>query len=92
VRQAAAERLDDLELNQTLHAVGSFVNPRLPAILGLEPNEAIIAGSLYLLMGSADQMCEELLRRRERYGVSYFTVVGLPMEALATMINRLAGR
>jgi hypothetical protein len=34
---------------------------------------------------------EELLRRRERYGVSYFTAVGLPMEALAAVIDRLAG-
>jgi hypothetical protein len=45
-----------------------------------------------MLMGSPDQMCEELLRRRERYGISYFTAVGLPMEALAAVIDRLAGR
>jgi len=92
VRQAAGERFDHLELNQTLHAVGHHVNPRLSAIVGLDPDNAVASGSLYMLMGSPEEMCDELLRRRELYGVSYFTAVGLPMEALVPVIDRLAGR
>ena len=44
------------------------------------------------LFGSVDEVCEELLRRRERYGINYVTVGDLQMEEFAAVVARLAGR
>jgi len=38
-----------------------------------------------------DQICEELIGRRERYGISYFSVFEQSLEALAPVVARLAG-
>ncbi|HTD20545.1 MAG TPA: hypothetical protein VK667_13560, partial [Ktedonobacteraceae bacterium] len=45
----------------------------------------------YLLIGTVDQICEELIGRRERYGISYFSVFEQSLEALAPVVARLAG-
>ena len=37
----------------------------------------------YLLIGTVDQICEDVLARREQYGISYITVYEKNMEALA---------
>jgi hypothetical protein len=46
----------------------------------------------YLLIGSRDQICEDLLIRRERYGISYISVFEHSLEALAPVVARLAGQ
>jgi len=46
----------------------------------------------YLLIGSIDQICDDLLARRERYGISYISVFENSLEALAPVIARLAGK
>jgi hypothetical protein len=49
------------------------------------------------LVGNVDQIVEDLLARRERYGISYITVFDLPgmpsnIDALGPVVARLAGR
>ena len=44
------------------------------------------------LFGSVDEICDELERRREAYGISYVTVGGDNREAFAPVVARLAGR
>ena len=41
-------------------------------------------------MGTVDSMVEELQRRREEWGFSYFTIEG-PWEEFAPVVSRLAG-
>ena len=50
------------------------------------------AGFVTALIGSTDQMCEALLRRRESLGISYLAVSDELMEAFAPVVERLAGR
>jgi len=45
----------------------------------------------YLLIGTVDQICEELMARREHYGISYFSIFEHSLEALAPVVERLAG-
>jgi len=52
----------------------------------------VILQAPYLLLGTVDQICEELLARRESYGISYISVVEQNMEALAPVVARLAGQ
>jgi hypothetical protein len=45
-----------------------------------------------LLIGSIDQICEDLQVRRERFGISYISVFEHSLEVLAPVIARLAGK
>jgi hypothetical protein len=44
-----------------------------------------------IFMGTPDQIVEDLLRRREQYGFSYFVVSDANMEAFAPIVSRLTG-
>ncbi len=42
-------------------------------------------------VGSVDEICEELIRRREEYGFSYITVGDAHLDAYQPIVERLAG-
>jgi hypothetical protein len=53
----------------------------------------LVAGdSLMILRGGPAQMAEELQRRRETLGVSYFSVNAAFIEQFAPVVELLAGR
>jgi len=80
----------DLELNYSLTAVGDVPAPWL-ARQGLDVEALRAAGAASVLWGDADAMCEQLVRRRERLGISYWTVPAVFAEALAPVVSRLRG-
>jgi hypothetical protein len=43
----------------------------------------------FLLIGTIDEMAEQVIRNRERYGFTYLTVHDPYMEAFAPVIERL---
>jgi hypothetical protein len=43
------------------------------------------------MVGTIDEICEDLERRRERWGTSYITVQGDAMETAAPIVAKLAG-
>ena len=45
----------------------------------------------HALIGSVDSICEQIIERRERYGISYITVGRAAMESFAPVVERLAG-
>ena len=92
VRQAAGDRFEQLELNINLMAVGQEVHPQALAFVGLTREQLMQSGSPYILMGTPDQMCDQLLARRERLGVSYLLVAEAFLETFAPVVERLAGR
>jgi probable F420-dependent oxidoreductase len=92
VREAAGERFKDLELNLNLVAVGDEADPMVRARFGLSFEDLVRAGSPSVLVGTTDEMCEQLLRRREALGTSYVTVGQAFFESFAPVVERLAGR
>ena len=46
----------------------------------------------HALFGGVDAICDELERRREQFGISYFTIGADVMEAFAPVVDRLAGK
>jgi probable F420-dependent oxidoreductase len=92
VREAAGERFADIELNINLMAVGDRVPQYVGRQLGLSAESLAADGSVAALVGTADQMCEQLLRRREELGISYILVSDELMHALAPVVERLQGR
>jgi probable F420-dependent oxidoreductase len=51
-----------------------------------------ILQSPYVLIGTVEQMVEEVLARRQRWGISYYTVQGPYLDAFAPVVARLAGK
>src|SRR5438105_7181568 len=92
LREAAGPRFGELELNMTLMAVGDQVPVWVSRQLGLTAEVLAGSGAASVLLGSLDEMCETLLRRREALGVSYVAVSDEMMETLAPVVERLAGR
>src|SRR5689334_14735 len=81
VRQTAGERFDDLELNVLVAEViitedreqaAQFIAMTLAS--GLQVTTEQVLQVPYLLLGTVDQICEDILARREQYGISYVTV------------------
>lgn len=45
-----------------------------------------------VLIGSVEQMVEQLYQRRERYGFSYYIVTDQHLQTLAPVVAQLAGK
>jgi probable F420-dependent oxidoreductase len=94
VREAAGDRFDEIELNTLIGFVmvtddrQSIIDAMAPA-LGIDPADA--EHIPLALIGTLDQMAEELEWRREEYGISYFSVESDAWEAMAPVVARLAG-
>ena len=48
-------------------------------------------GSGIALLGTVDEICETLVERRERWGVSYIVIGDDQVESFAPVVERLAG-
>jgi probable F420-dependent oxidoreductase len=97
VRETAADRFDRLELNALVQRVVVTDDRRKAAEelatgrwARLAPDE--ILASPYALVGTVDQMVDDLRGRRERWGISYIMTHEPFMDALAPVVARLAGR
>ncbi len=44
-----------------------------------------------MLIGSVDSICDQLIERRETYGISYVTFAARMVDAVAPIVERLAG-
>jgi probable F420-dependent oxidoreductase len=111
VREAAGARFDAIELQNLVFAVVVTENRRqaaeqIAAFLANSPPtfmsnprrsvEEVLASARFLI-GTVDQIVEQLLARRERYGISYISVLDFPdvyanFDTLAPVVARLAGR
>ncbi len=94
VREAAGERFDALELEiaayfTTVTDEADQTRQSMAAAFGLSLEE--MARHPHALFGSVNEICEELQRRRETYGISYITVGDGAMETFAPVVQRLAG-
>jgi probable F420-dependent oxidoreductase len=92
LRDAAGDRFDDIELNMNLMAVGDQVPRYVATQLKLTAADLARSGAASALMGTPDEMCATLVRRRASLGISYVMVSDELMEALAPVVERLADR
>jgi probable F420-dependent oxidoreductase len=95
IREAAGTRFEALELEIGCYftfvgAGAAAIAERMGASLGLSP-EAMRAHP-HGLFGDVSAVCDELERRRERYGISYVTVGAEARDAFAPVVARLSGR
>lgn len=94
IQQAAAHRTDELELQARIHLAmvtddrEAVVHELAPAF-GLTPEEA--RATPHALVGSVEQICDQLIERRERWGISYLGLSQDQLEPFAPVVARLAG-
>jgi len=96
VREAAGERFARLEMNALVQRViVTDDRRRVAEDLARERwgqlSAEDILGSPYALIGTVDELVEDLKARRQRWGISYVLIHEPYLEALAPVIARLAG-
>ena len=94
IKTAAGDRFDELELNVTVFVSvvtddRNAMGERLAAGQGTTPAEAL--ASPHTLVGSVEQIVDDLQERRDRYGFSYITFSGDRFDAMAPVVKKLAG-
>jgi probable F420-dependent oxidoreductase len=96
VCETAGARYDRLELNALVQRVVVTDNRRQAADelarrwSQLTPEDLL--ESPYVLIGTVDQLVEDLRLRRERWGISYYVIFESYFEAFAPVVAQLAGR
>ncbi|MCL2584746.1 MAG: TIGR03621 family F420-dependent LLM class oxidoreductase [Streptosporangiales bacterium] len=91
VREIAGTGFGRLELNLNIALVGDEFPPHAASWLGADPGALIRNGSITVLAGSAREMADTLMRRRDRTAVSYISVNAQFAETFAPVIELLDG-
>ncbi|MGD9997859.1 MAG: TIGR03621 family F420-dependent LLM class oxidoreductase [Ilumatobacteraceae bacterium] len=93
IRQGAGSRFDDIviEIGAYFTVVTDDLSTveKMAAMFGLAPD--VFAEHPHALIGSVDAICDQLVARRERFGISYVTFGASVLEAVAPIVARLAG-
>ncbi len=95
IREAAGERFERLEINMWLGdagLVGSGNSLLSSVTAAVRWAPTAFYGSPYVLYGTLRSTREQLLRRRDRLGISYYTVPSRAMESMAPLVEALSGK
>ena len=94
IKAGAGDRFADIELE-----IGAYFTvitdardatlAKMAPMFALSPEQ--FADHPHALIGSVDSICEQIIERRERYGISYITVNRGNLESFAPIVARLAG-
>jgi probable F420-dependent oxidoreductase len=94
IKEAAGDRFPQIELAVSIFVANvtddreSVAEVMAPGI-GCEPRDVLDIP--HFLIGTVDQIVEDLKARRERFGISYLAIPGEAAEALAPVVERLTG-
>jgi probable F420-dependent oxidoreductase len=94
IKDAAADRLDLIELSVTIFLANitddrESVASAMAAGFGSEAIDVLEMP--HFLIGTVDELVEELQRRRDRYGISFVIIPGDAAELFAPIVAQLAG-
>jgi probable F420-dependent oxidoreductase len=94
IRDAAGDRIDDIEIQMRFFVTS--VRPdrmklaaALASSLGVSPEEALESGAA--LVGTEDEISEQLQRRRDEWGLSYVVIGDANVDEFAPIVAKLAG-
>lgn len=95
VREGAGDRFADIELEIAAYFTivtpdGEGTRSKMAPMFGMTPE--VLAEHPHALIGSIDEICDRIVERRERYGISYVSFGASAIDAVASVIERLAGK
>jgi len=96
IRQEAGARFDELELSIVSSVIVTDnrreAAERLARARGWDGVAAEVVFEMpSIFIGSVDQIVDEMLGRRERFGISYYVLPDSSLETAAPIVARLAG-
>jgi probable F420-dependent oxidoreductase len=94
VKEAAGDRFDDLELNSLIGFVlitddAAGLAAQMAPAFGIQAEDALHVP--LALVGTPDEMADELEWRRAEYGISYWSIESDSWETLGPLVSKLAG-
>ncbi|MCH9838516.1 MAG: TIGR03621 family F420-dependent LLM class oxidoreductase [Ilumatobacter sp.] len=99
IRAGADQRTDGKSFDDIEIEIGGYFTvvtdereatlAKMAPMFELEPEQ--LAEHPHALIGSVDTICEQLIERREIYGISYVTFGGSASESVVPVVERLAG-
>ena len=95
VREAAGDRYQSIESQVYIHVVRVCTDwaaaaADIGARFDLSPTEVL--ESPHLLVGTVDEIVDDLLERRDKYGFSYIGISAAVIDDFAPVVARLAGQ
>ena len=95
IKAGAGDRFDEIELETATYFISiegrsSITAESVMARTGMDLST--LQRFPHAAVGSVEQVCEELIRRREEYGFSYITVGDAHLDAYLPIVERLAGQ
>jgi len=95
VRAAAGSRIDDIEFNVRAFLVRvtddrEGATEQIAGFVSVDPE--MVRATPFVLIGTPEEIVEDLLQRRERWGFSYVIVGGEDVEPFAPVVAALAGK
>jgi probable F420-dependent oxidoreductase len=98
IREAAGDRFAQIELGNFV--IGGVwigkeqrLDPRIAsAFRSRTTGEQQAPQGIYTLVGSVDQICEQVQANRGRFGISYISVLEQDLETFAPVVARLTGK
>lgn len=94
VREGAGDRFSniELEISPSVVVTGDPAAAAAPMVDRLGLSVAEVLAHPHLLIGSVEEICDELCKRRDEYGISYVTIGEDGAAAFAPVVDRLAGQ
>ena len=94
IKEAAGERFSEIELSVTVF-VANVTDARVSVAeamaAGLQSEPGEVLQTPHFLIGTVEQIVEDLQARRERFGISYVVVPDEAAQSLAPVVERLTG-
>jgi probable F420-dependent oxidoreductase len=94
VQEAAGPRFEGLELNALIGFVliteeAGAIAEAMASHFGIDPDEALHVPAV--LLGTLDEMVDELLWRRQEYGITYWSIESDAWADLGPVVQKLSG-
>jgi probable F420-dependent oxidoreductase len=95
IREAAGDRFAEIEISTLVYKVSVTEHRQQVAAFvasRLDVTAQQVLDAPFFLMGTIDEIIEDVLRRREQYGISYLSIFEPDREIFAPIVSRLAGK
>lgn len=95
VKEGAGSRFSDIEIEIAAYFTivtpdGEGTRAKMAPMFGMTPE--VLAEHPNALIGSIDEICDRIVERRERFGISYVSFGASVIDAVGPVVERLTGK
>lgn len=95
IKDGAGSRFDQIEIEIAAYFTivtpdGEGTRAKMAPMFGMTPE--VFAEHPNALIGSVDEICDRIVERRERFGISYISFGASVIDAVIPVVERLAGK